>query len=106
MGSWRPQDPPRKRPKQPATGSRGVVTWGYIARHLPVITVHCDRCGRAGRYHTDKLLEKYGDTNIQQFQRDITADCPRNSTRIELGTGCAPLMPDLRTTNQSAPRSG
>jgi hypothetical protein len=50
-----------------------------------MITVRCDRCDRTGRYHTAKLVAKYGNTDIQQFQRDITADCPRNSARIELG---------------------
>ena len=80
------------------------ITWGYIARHLPMITVHCDRCGRTGRYRTDKLLARYGDNDIGGFQRDITANCERNDARIELGKGCAPLIASLRELPINRPR--
>lgn len=67
-----------------------AITWGYIARHLALIVVESDRCGRRGKYRTDKLLAQYGDTDIGQFQKDITADCPRNVPTTEVGKGCAP----------------
>lgn len=72
------------------------ITWAHIARHLPMFEVHCDPCGRTGRYRTEKPLVRYDDTDIQQFQRDLIQRCPRNTSTIELGSGCAPLVPTLR----------
>lgn len=76
---------------------RGYVTLGEIAERLPMLWVQCDRCGRAAKYRTDKLVAKYGaDASIEPFQNDITRDCPkRQDPNIELGNGCAPLCPDL-----------
>ena len=70
-----------------------AITWGYIARHLPMITVQCDRCGRRGRYSTAKLIVTYGaDATVQGFQRDLTKDCPqKNDPRYAFGM-CAPLL--------------
>lgn len=73
-----------------------------------MLRVACDRCGRSGRYRTDKLFAKYGaDATVQPFQEDITRDCPRRHDHaLELGTGCAPLMPDLRLLPRNHPRKG
>lgn len=82
---------------EPPARRRSYVTLAEIAEYLPILRVVCDRCGRRGRYRTDKLVAKYGaDASIQPFQDDITRDCPkRNDPTIELGRGCAPLCPDL-----------
>ena len=76
---------------------RGYVSLGEIAAKLRVLRIECDRCGRFGRYRTDKLVARYGgDASIEPLQDDITADCPRRrDATIELGAGCAPLCPDL-----------
>ena len=34
----------------------GAITLGYIAEHLPMLNVQCDRCGRQCRYSTAKLV--------------------------------------------------
>lgn len=75
----------------------GYVTLSEIAARLPMLRVRCDRCGREGKYRTDKLVAKYGaDASIEPFQNEITQDCPkRHDAKIELGKGCAPLCPDL-----------
>lgn len=85
---------------------RNYISLGEIAEHLPMLNVQCARCGRHGRYSTDKLVAKYGaDATVQPFQEDITKDCPRwQDHTLELGTGCAPLMPDLRLLPRNQPR--
>jgi hypothetical protein len=106
MGSWRPQDdPPRKRVNRATATSRGAVTIGYIAEHLTMLGVQCDRCGRKGRYRTDKLLQEYGpESTLQPFQEKLTADCPhKNDPGYPFGK-CAPLFPDLRTLPINQPR--
>jgi hypothetical protein len=76
---------------------RGYISLGEIAERLPMLRVTCDRCGRAGRYSTAKLVAKYGaDASIEPLQQEITADCPRRTDpKIELGKGCAPVCQDL-----------
>ena len=85
--------------------SRGSVTVGYVARHLKMLGVQCDRCGRHGRYSTAKLVERFGpDANLQAWQEELTADCPhKNDPGYPFGK-CAPLMPDLRTLPINQPR--
>jgi hypothetical protein len=70
---------------------------GHIAKHLPMLRVECDRCGRKGRYHTDKLVAKYGAVaTLQPLQEELTKDCPhKRDPRFPFGK-CAPLFPDLR----------
>jgi hypothetical protein len=80
---------------------------GYIAKHLPMLRVECDRCGRKGRYRTDKLLEKYGvDATLQPFQEDLTRDCPHKQDKHYPYGKCFPAFSDLRTppANQRSER--
>jgi hypothetical protein len=78
---------------------KGYISFGEIAAKLPMLRVECSRCGRRGRYRTDKLIERYGaDSSIEPWQQDLVRDCPRNGDPlIELGKGCAPLCPELST---------
>ena len=56
------------------------ITFGLIARALPMLSVQCDRCGRHGHYRVDKLIEKYGaDSDVGPFQRDLTEDCAQKN---------------------------
>ncbi|HWE75048.1 MAG TPA: hypothetical protein VG328_17945 [Stellaceae bacterium] len=76
------------------------LTLADIATKLPVLRVECNRCGRAGRYHTAKLIERFGpDATVEPLQKEITQDCPRRDwdRTKHIGTGCAPLFPDLTT---------
>jgi hypothetical protein len=63
------------------------------------------RCGRHGRYRTDKLLAKYGpDETLQPFQEELTRDCPhKRDLRLPFGK-CAPLFPDLRNLSINQPK--
>jgi hypothetical protein len=38
----------------------GAIIFGDIVGKLDVIAVECDKCGRFGRYHVDRLIERYG----------------------------------------------
>jgi hypothetical protein len=77
--------------------AEAYVSLGEIATKLRILHIRCDRCGRAGRYSTRRLVREYGaDTSIEPLQNDMTADCPRRTDpEVELGAGCAPLCPDL-----------
>src|SRR6185437_16294769 len=80
-------------------------TLGYIAEHLLMLNVHCDRCGRHGRYRTAKLVEKYGaDANVQPFQEDLTRDCPHKHDKHYPYGKCFPAFPELRTLPTNQPR--
>ena len=40
--------------------ARTYLVFGDIEGKLDVLRVECTRCGRKGRYHVYKLIEKYG----------------------------------------------
>jgi hypothetical protein len=45
---------------------------------LDVLWIECDKCGRFGQYHLDRLIERYGiDAKLFAWSDEITADCPR-----------------------------
>jgi len=60
----------------------GAIIFGDIVGNLDVITVECDKCGRFGRYHVDRLIERYG-IDAKLFGWEPEADCPRNAARNE-----------------------
>jgi len=55
-----------------------------IVGKLDVLNVECDKCGRRGRYHLHRLIERYGiDTKLFDWSVEITADCPRRHYHAE-----------------------
>jgi hypothetical protein len=63
-------------------GRPSYLSIGEIAEHLPMLTVQCDRCGRAGRYSTAKLVEQYGaEATVQPFEDDLTRDARISMTQ-------------------------
>ena len=40
--------------------ARSYLVFGDIEGKLDVLRVECTRCGRKGRYHVRKLIDKYG----------------------------------------------
>jgi hypothetical protein len=80
------------------------VNLGYIARHLAMLNVQCDRCGRKGRYRTDKLLAKYGaESSREEFQNDLTRDCPgKKDIHWPFGK-CFPAFPDKKSPAGAGP---
>lgn len=73
------------------------IPLGSIARRLPLLHVHCERCGLHSLYRTEALIQKYGtEPNLSIMREAVTADCPHHRERaLEGGESCAPLLPDL-----------
>jgi hypothetical protein len=59
---------------------RGAGAWLLGEFPLPLVRVKCDKCGRAGQYHTAKLLEQHGPDMAMPELRHIIAKCPRRHT--------------------------
>ena len=60
----------------------GAIIFRDIVGKLDVITVQCDKCGRFGLYHVDRLIERYG-IDAKLFEWEPEADCPRKVARNE-----------------------
>ena len=61
----------------------GAIIFRNIAGRLDVLTLECDKCGRFGRYHVDRLIERYGiDAKLFDWSDEITADCPRRLRNV------------------------
>jgi hypothetical protein len=56
----------------------GAIIFRDLVGKLDVLNVECEKCGRRGRYHLDRLIERYGiDAKLFEWSDEITADCPR-----------------------------
>jgi hypothetical protein len=38
----------------------GAITFRDIVGKLAVLRITCDKCGRSGQYHVDRLIMRYG----------------------------------------------
>jgi hypothetical protein len=75
----------------------GAIIFRDLVGKLDVLNVECDKCGRRGRYHLHRLIERYGiDAKLFDWSDDITADCPRKQAR-NLNDQCGARCPDLST---------
>ena len=73
-----------------------IITFRDIVGKLDVLRVDCDKCGRRGRYHLDRLIERYGlDAKLFEWSDEITADCPRKQAK-NLNDICGARCPDMR----------
>jgi hypothetical protein len=59
----------------------------------PALDVECDKCGRFGRYHVDRLIERYG-IDVKLFDWEPEADCPYKIVRNDYDA-CGARCPDL-----------
>jgi hypothetical protein len=60
----------------------GAIIFRDLVGKLDVLNVECDKCGRFGRYHLDRLIERYGiDAKFFDWSDEITAGCPRKQAR-------------------------
>jgi len=50
--------------------------------------------GPFGRYHLDRLIERYGITELFEWSDEITTDCPRKQAK-NLNDICGARCPDL-----------
>jgi hypothetical protein len=76
---------------------RTFVTFGDIAGKLVVLDIECTKCPRRGRYHVDRLIEKYGRRgNLTKWLAALNGDCRRRDARL-LHQRCDVRCPDLTT---------
>ena len=56
----------------------GAIIFRDLVGELEVLNIECDKCGRRGRYHLQRLIERYGiDAKLFKWSDEITADYPR-----------------------------
>jgi hypothetical protein len=74
---------------------QGAIIFRDILGKLDVLNVECAKCGRRGRYHLDRLIERYGiEAKLFDWSDEITADCPRKIAN-KLDDLCGARCPDL-----------
>jgi hypothetical protein len=73
----------------------GAIIFRDLVGKLDVLRVTCDKCGRSGQYHVDRLILRYGiDAKLFDWSDEITADCPRKIAN-KLNDLCGARCPDL-----------
>jgi hypothetical protein len=73
----------------------GSLTPADLIGKLGVLRVECAKCGRAGRYRVDRLVQQLGrDANLTDWLSNITADCPRKP-KPGYADPCGARCPDL-----------
>jgi hypothetical protein len=66
-----------------------------IVGKLDVLRGERGKCGRAGQYRGDRLIERYGiDAKLFDWTDEITADCPRKQA-ANVNDICGARCPDL-----------
>jgi len=79
------------------SGSRSphLVTLGQAARHVAMLTLACNRCGRHGRLSVARLLAEWGEhMALADISDDTTASCPQRKAHGAYER-CAVHWPDL-----------
>lgn len=75
--------------------SSHLITLGQAARHVAMLTLACNRCGRRGRVSVARLLAEWGKhTALADISDDITASCPQRKAH-SIYEQCAAHWPDL-----------
>ena len=73
----------------------GAITFRDIVGKLAILRITCDKCGRSGQYHVDRLIMRYGiDAKLFDWSDEITADCPRKIAK-NMYDACGAKCPDL-----------
>src|SRR5689334_18904581 len=56
----------------------GSITAGDLVGKIEYLTLACEKCGRAGRYRVDRLLDQLGhEGKLTDLKVRLTADCPQ-----------------------------
>ena len=72
-----------------------LITLGKAARHVAMLTLACNRCGRRGRLSVARLLAEWGEhMALADISDEITASCPQRKVR-GVYEQCAVGWPDL-----------
>ena len=84
----------RRRPEQRVPRD-GAITFADLIGRMNVVYVHCGKCGRAGRYHLQQLIDERGrDARVIDWLDEITVDCPKKRTH-NWNDQCVARCPDL-----------
>ena len=71
----------------------GAITFRDIVGKLAILRITCDKCGRSGQYHVDRLIMRYG-IDAKLFDWEPEADCPRKVASNEHDP-CGVRCPEL-----------
>jgi hypothetical protein len=72
----------------------GAIIFRDLVGKLEVLNVECDKCGRRGRYHLHRLIERYGiDAKLFEWSDELTADCAQAGQEPQ--RICGARCPDL-----------
>jgi hypothetical protein len=56
----------------------GAIIFGDLIGKLDVLNVACDKCGRAGRYPLQRLIDDRGrNGKVIDWLDELTAECPK-----------------------------
>jgi hypothetical protein len=73
----------------------GAILFGDLIGKLDVLHVACDKCGRAGRYPLERLIDDRGrHGKVVDWLDELTADCPKRIT-ANSSDPCGARCPDL-----------
>ena len=73
----------------------GAIIFSDLIGKLDVLYVHCQKCGRAGRYRLDRLIKERGrNAKLIDWLGEITADCPKKIAH-NMNDPCGARCPDL-----------
>ena len=73
----------------------GAIIFDDLTGKLDVLSVACDKCGRAGRYRLNRLIENRGrDANLVDWLDEIAAGCPKRIT-VNWNDRCRAQCPEL-----------
>jgi hypothetical protein len=65
--------------------------WSLREWPLPLVRVTCAKCGRAGQYHTAKLIKQHGPDMVMPELRHLIAQCHRRHNK---GDPCMIIFTD------------
>ncbi len=72
-----------------------LITLGQAARHVAMLTLACNRCGRRGRLSVARLLAEWGEhMALADISDYITASCPARKAH-SIYEQCSAHWPDL-----------
>jgi hypothetical protein len=67
----------------------GAIIFRDLVGKLDVLNADCDKCGRFGRYHLDRLIERYGlDAKPFDWSNEITATARASKFATTMMPGC------------------
>ena len=83
----------------------GATTFRDLIGKLDLLRVSCDKCGRAGRYRVQHLIDEHGrDGKIVDWLDEIAVECPKRATGMsDVGRGAVRPVRSLRLTEYEAP---